>query len=153
MSDRLMVWTDGSFHTGSCVGGWAWRTRDGAEDSGSVADGITSEYMELLAIRKAIEAHQGQALLVLCDHAGIVRNLNRERKDFRLWATGSRRREDVRPILLGLDLLLSGTDVRLRWTRGHAGDPHNRAVDRLSRQARWHREAHPNALRYQSESA
>jgi ribonuclease HI len=149
---RLWIWTDGSFHSASVVGGWAWATPEGTQASGSLGNGVTSEYMELYAIRQALEIHQAprfsrshpNGLLIFCDHQGIVRNLNQHPRSFKTWATGSRRNPLTLPLLIGIELLMRSTPTEYRWTKGHARDAHNKVVDRLARHARLLRERDPD---------
>lgn len=149
---RLWLWTDGSFHSVSTVGGWAWAVPDGLHDFGALADGVTSEYMELYAIRQALESHQAprysrshpNGLLIFCDHQGIVRSLNQHPRSFKSWATSPRRNPLTLPLLVGIELLMRSTPTEFRWTKGHHRDAHNKVVDRLSRRARLHLESHPD---------
>lgn len=144
---RTWIWTDGSFHSDTEVGGWAWATRDGLSAHGALPRGLTSEHMELYAIRQALESHHARSatgLLIFCDHQGVVHNLNRSPRDFRAWASSTRRDPALAPTLIALDLLLHASSTpptQFRWTRAHARDHMNRTVDRLARRARARHEA------------
>lgn len=88
--DRCLVWTDGSYMDLSGHGGWAWATQDGKQNAGAVSGAVSSEAMEMKAILEAVVNLPG-SLLILCDHQGIVRNLNRIGPDLRTWVTGRNR--------------------------------------------------------------
>ena len=154
---RLRVWTDGSFHTASTVGGWAHATYHGHHlSSGALGDGVSSEYMELYAVSRALDyhatAHPTVPLLVLSDHAGLVHKLNlasTSPRDFASWARSRAQRasrisgDELGVLLVALSLQLDPdhANVCFRWTRGHDTDPTNKVVDRASRRARYDYEA------------
>lgn len=138
ISDRTVVFTDGSCLGNPGRGGWAWAVPDGPFASGAEA-ATTNQRMEVHAVLEAIRSLEGP-LLIVSDSAYVV-NCFEQR-----WYVGWKRRrwrnsqgapvanQDLWEPLLALALDPSRS-VKFRKILGHSGDPMNDLVDRLAVEA------------------
>lgn len=134
---NIEIYSDGSSNTVEGSGGWSYRILvDGdihAEDSGYV-DKYTNNESEL---------------------RGAIEGLKRVRRDFPLneelkctlfsdsrlvlgYANGSYacRAEHLLPLYIELRELFTYLNLNTTWIKGHSGNEHNEACDRLAKSAR-----------------
>ena len=137
-SDDLVVFTDGSCLGNPGPGGWAWAMPHGRYASGAEPVS-TNQRMEITAVLKALEAVQGD-VLVMSDSTYVV-NCFRDRW-WEGWLRRGWRNSAGKPVanrelwepLLAL-ALHSERSVRFSWVKGHSGDKMNDLVDLLAVEA------------------
>lgn len=130
----LVAATDGACPGNPGPGGWAWVTEDGRFDSGGEAPPSTNNRMELVAVKCVLESHTGIDLRIITDSELIV-------KTFTEWLPGWRSRgmrtstgEPVSnaELVLNVDRLTWGRQVRWEHVRGHSGHALNERADALA---------------------
>lgn len=135
-STRTVVYTDGACLGNPGPGGWAWAVPDGPYRSGAEA-ATTNQRMEITAVLDAVR-HLDGPLEVVSDSAYVV-NCWRDRWWEGWLANGwqSSRKQPVanRDLWEPLVAEFQTGRIRMRWVRGHAGDPMNELVDRLAVEA------------------
>ncbi|MCL1899013.1 MAG: ribonuclease HI [Promicromonosporaceae bacterium] len=134
----IIVSTDGSClkNPGGAIG-WAWVDhQDGHFDSGGAAEG-TNQIAELIAILRAVEAHPGEApLLIESDSQYAIKSATEwlpgwKRKG---WRTAAGKPVQNLELIKALDAAISARPgpVRFRWVRGHVGNLFNERADELA---------------------
>lgn len=126
------LYADGSCKPNPGVGGWAWRlVRVGhgvvAEGSGRSDGRTTNNRMEIEAIVKGLEACLGRGI-----QAVDVRTDSK----YAIGMMGNWRPGKNQDLVAHLRKLIGRFPygVHRKWIKGHAGNPHNVAVDRLAGQ-------------------
>jgi len=139
---HVLIYTDGSCDTKSGDGGWAYLLEyAGVQRRASGYEaGTTNNRMELTAAVKALEA-----LTEPCD-VTLVTDSQYLKKAFtdgwlkswqrNGWRTASKQPVKNKDLWLELLELTSRHEVRWEWTRGHAGQQQNEAVDTMALKAR-----------------
>lgn len=139
----VSLYTDGGCHGNPGPGGWAFRIVDGAgtvvdEASGGDA-ATTNNRMELTAVIRGLEVLDGRAasVTVVTDsqyvRQGITDWINRWKRNG--WLTAAKKPVKNSDLWRTLDALNARVAPAWRWTRGHAGDTHNEACDRMVQRA------------------
>ncbi len=139
--DRVIIYSDGGCKPNPGRGGWAvlliWGDAQ-KELSGGEAD-TTNNRMELTAAVRALEALKRPCRVEFYTDSEYLK------KGITEWIAGWRRSgwktSKGDPVLnqdlwQKLDELTQRHEITWKWTRGHAGNPHNERVDRLATQAR-----------------
>ena len=117
--------------------GWAWVDHDGGRfDSGGAAKG-TNQIAELTAVLRAIEAHPGEApLLIESDSKYAISCATDWVEGWRRkgWRTASGSPVKNLELVQAIDRAITQRpgSVRFRWVRGHVGNPFNERADSLA---------------------
>lgn len=133
----VTVWTDGSaLHNPRGAMGWAWEDSEGRRDAGGAAAG-TNQIGELTAVFMALMAHPTGDLKIITDSMYVMNVAEKWSKSWqrRGWKLGSGEPVKNLPLVKGIRRLLDGRErpVKFQWTKGHAGDAGNEAVDDAAR--------------------
>jgi ribonuclease HI len=129
-----LVYTDGACSGNPGPGGWAWVVPDGPWRSG-FDPATTNQRMEITAALSACETFDGP-LEIVSDSTYVV-HCWRDR----WWEGWLRRgwRNSKKEPVANRDLwerlvphLRDRADLRLRWVKGHSGDPWNEVADALA---------------------
>ena len=138
----LEIFTDGACSGNPGPGGWAWAAApDGTPCASGGEAHTTNQRMEIRAVIEALRANAGHGpgeLCIVSDSTYVV-NCFRDRWWVRWQANGWRnaKRQPVANADLWEPLieLYRAGQPRLRWVKGHGGDPLNDLVDRLAVEA------------------
>ncbi len=132
----ITVYTDGACSGNPGPGGWAWAVAPDGRPAGSGGElATTNQRMELRAVLEALTALPDRPIEVVSDSTYVV-NCFRDRW-YVSWRRNGWRNSKKEPVK-NRDLweplveLVTSADVRLRWVKGHSGDPMNDLVDRLA---------------------
>lgn len=133
----VTVWTDGSaLHNPRGAMGWAWEDSEGRRDAGGAAAG-TNQIGELTAVFMALMAHPTGELKIVTDSMYVMNVAEKWSKGWqrRGWKLGSGEPVKNLPLVKGIRRLLDARErpVKFQWTKGHAGDAGNEAVDDAAR--------------------
>lgn len=133
----VTVWTDGSaLHNPRGAMGWAWEDSEGRRDAGGAAAG-TNQIGELTAVFMALMAHPTGELKIVTDSMYVMNVAEKWSKGWqrRGWKLGSGEPVKNLPLVKGIRRLLDDRErpVEFQWTKGHAGDAGNEAVDDAAR--------------------
>lgn len=149
---NFFLFTDGGCHGNPGPGGWAWRLVDRsntvvAERYGSEST-TTNNKMELAAVINGLqEVHNrinsqeidgdAEVVEVVTDSQYVRQGITDWIKRWRVngWQTSAKKPVKNRELWQRLDEVNSKVSPRWRWVKGHAGDEHNEACDRLVQQA------------------
>ena len=128
----MKVWTDGACFPNPGDGAWAWVSKD-AEEWGKEKD-TTNNRMELLAVIKAIHAHDCERLIVYTDSQYVSRGYTSwmhrwQKKGWKLKANKPVKNKDLWDKLF---MIYHARDVEVHWIRGHSGHPMNERADFLA---------------------
>jgi ribonuclease HI len=142
-SSAILIYTDGACFPNPGRGGWGVRIvhSDGTRDElqGSASGSTTSSRMEMTAVLMGLRAvtEADRPVIVRSDSQFVIRTLcgrYRRHKNFDLWKDTDRE-------------VARFSRIRFEWVRGHAGDVHNEAADKLANagaaQARYPHSAPP----------
>ena len=133
----LIVATDGACPGNPGPGGWAWVTADARSDSGGEPAPSTNNRMELMAAKKALEAHPDVDVTLQTDSKLIV-------DTFTEWLPGWMNRGMRKPngdpvanakLILEIHRLARERVVHWEHVRGHRGHALNERADALAREA------------------
>lgn len=136
--DFVVIHTDGGCDgKKGGVGAWAFVAHfpDGLvieETSGMME--TTNNRMEMMAVIKALEAIEiGRPLRLISDSEYVVKGIN---SWCRNWVRNGWKNSQGKPVVnqdlwRHLLMLYQLHDVRLEWTKGHAGNAHNERADML----------------------
>lgn len=145
--NTVYLYSDGGCHGNPGPGGWAWRLVDGdgtvlAERSGFEGT-TTNNRMELQAVIDGLNAARIRfpepipTIVVVTDsqyvRQGITDWIRRWRKNG--WITTAKRPVKNGELWRALDEVNTATGAEWQWVKGHAGDTHNEACDRLVQEA------------------
>ena len=133
----VTVWTDGSaLHNPRGAMGWAWEDSEGRRDAGGAAAG-TNQIGELTAVFMALMAHPTGDLKIVTDSMYVMNVAEKWSKSWqrRGWKLGSGEPVKNLPLVKGIRRLLDDRErpVKFQWTKGHAGNAGNEAVDDAAR--------------------
>jgi ribonuclease HI len=139
MANLIEVFCDGSGNTMASDGGFGWRiVVDGVvlEEGSGYASVATNNTMELQAAitgltrAEAIIQQNGWQLAkaVLVSDSQLVLGYASDK-----WRCKA---EHLRPLKVELTKVYNRLDAETRWIKGHSGDEHNEAVDKLAGNAR-----------------
>jgi ribonuclease HI len=151
--EKWYLYTDGGCHGNPGPGGWAWRivAADGtvlAERSGYESL-TTNNRMELGAVIDGLQevlrrtdVPSGHGLVVITDsqyvRQGITAWIHRWRTNG--WITTAKKPVKNGDLWKALDELNARLGPAWEWVKGHAGDDHNEACDRMVQEViRTHR--------------
>ena len=139
---HVHIYTDGSCHTGSGDGGWAYLLRCGAatkEASGFAAE-TTNNRMELTAAVEALKALKEGCRVTLTTDSQYLRKAFTdgwlEKWQRNGWQTAAKKPVKNKDLWIELLTLDQRHRLEWRWTKGHAGHADNERVDTLALQAR-----------------
>jgi ribonuclease HI len=127
-SSAILIYTDGACFPNPGRGGWGVRIvhSDGTRDElqGSASGSTTSSRMEMTAVLMGLRAvtEADRPVIVRSDSQFVIRTLcgrYRRHKNFDLWKDTDRE-------------VARFSRIRFEWVRGHAGDVHNEAADKLA---------------------
>ena len=127
-NSAILIYTDGACFPNPGRGGWGVRIvySDGTrrELQGSASGWTTSSRMEMIAVLMGLRAvtEANRPVVVRSDSQFVIRTLcgsYRRHKNFDLWKDIDR------------EVARFGR-IRFEWVRGHAGDVHNEAADKLA---------------------
>src|SRR5208283_2360599 len=127
-SSAILIYTDGACFPNPGRGGWGARIiySDGTRDElqGRASGWTTSSRMEMTSILMSLRAVTGanRPVIVRSDSQFVIRTLcgrYRRHKNFDLWKDIDRE-------------VARFSRIRFEWVRGHAGDVHNEAADKLA---------------------
>ena len=127
-SSAILIYTDGACFPNPGRGGWGARIvySDGTRDElqGSASGWTTSSRMEMTAVLMGLRAvtEANRPVIVRSDSQFVIRTLcgrYRRHKNFDLWKDIDRE-------------VARFSRIRFEWVRGHAGDVHNEAADKLA---------------------
>ena len=127
-SSAILVYTDGACFPNPGRGGWGARIvySDGScrELQGSASAWTTSSRMEMTAVLMGLRAvtEANRPVIVRSDSQFVIRTLcgrYQRHKNFDLWKDIDRE-------------VARFSRIRFEWVRGHAGDLHNEAADKLA---------------------
>ena len=127
-SSAILIYTDGACFPNPGRGGWGARIvySDGTRDElqGSASGWTTSSRMEMTAVVMGLRAvtRADRPVIVRSDSQFVIRTLcgrYRRHKNFDLWKDIDRE-------------VARFSRIRFEWLRGHAGDVHNEAADKLA---------------------
>jgi ribonuclease HI len=128
-SSAILIYTDGACFPNPSRGGWGVRIvhSDGTRDElqGSASGSTTSSRMEMTAVLMGLRAvtEADRPVIVRSDSQFVIRTLcgrYRRHKNFDLWKDTDRE-------------VARFSRIRFEWVRGHAGDVHNEAADKLAK--------------------
>lgn len=140
---RVLVYTDGGCRGNPGIGGWGAILVDPAGAKARVLVGgereTTNNRMEMSAALQALSSLKGDGVVV------EVRTDSRYLIDVASkwmpsWKRGGWKRKDGEPVknldlVQALDAAITRHRVRWTWVEGHAGEPGNEFVDRLTNEA------------------
>ncbi len=127
-SSAILIYADGACFPNPGRGGWGVRIvhSDGTRDElqGSASGSTTSSRMEMTAVLMGLRAvtRADCPVIVRSDSQFVIRTLcgrYRRHKNFDLWKDIDRE-------------VARFSRIRFEWVRGHAGDVHNEAADKLA---------------------
>jgi ribonuclease HI len=127
-SSAILIYTDGACFPNPGRGGWGARIvySDGTRDElqGSASGWTTSSRMEMTAVLMGLRAitEANRPVVVRSDSQFVIRTLcgrYRRHKNVDLWKDIDRE-------------VARFSRIRFEWVRGHAGDVHNEAADKLA---------------------
>jgi ribonuclease HI len=127
-SSAILIYADGACFPNPGRGGWGVRIvhSDGTRDElqGSASGSTTSSRMEMTAVLMGLRAvtEANRPVIVRSDSEFVIRTLcgqYRRHKNFDLWKDIDRE-------------VARFSRIRFEWVRGHAGDVHNEAADKLA---------------------
>lgn len=122
---NVTAWTDGScLRNPDGPGGWAVVFMDGRQISGHEAS-TTNNRMELRAIIEAVKlVPHGRRAVIWTDSQLCVK-----------CGSGSWKRRANKDLWREFDLAMRKKNVRIKWLKGHNGDPMNERADELAKLA------------------
>lgn len=134
----IKVWCDGACFPNPGVGGWAWTTLVGEEDSGGHPR-TTNQRMELLAVLNAVKhLHRKKTRVVVFTDSQYVINgatIWTQRWIENQWVTKTHQKVKYREEWEELYKHTRTGNIAFQWVRGHSGDPGNERADYLASQA------------------
>ena len=137
MAPPIIVYTDGACSGNPGPGGWAWAVSPDGDPSGAGGErATTNQRMEIAAVLEAVRALGADAPIEVVSDSTYVVNCFRD-KWYARWQANGWRNAQRKPVA-NVDLwqplieLVLAYDVRLRWVKGHSGDPMNDLVDQLA---------------------
>ncbi len=128
-SSAILIYTDGACDPNPGRGGWGVRIvhPDGTrhELKGSASEWTTSNRMEMTAVLMGLRAitEANRPVVVRSDSQYVINTL---RGQYRRYANPDLWKEIYR------EVARFGGRIRFEWVRGHDGDVHNEAADRLA---------------------
>ena len=139
MINLLEVFCDGSGNTLSSDGGYGWRiVADGSvvEDGSGYLPHATNNVAELTA---AIEGLKRAEALIILNGWQLAKVVLVSDSQLCLGYASDKWRckaEHLRPLKTELTQIYNRIDADTRWVKGHSGQEHNEAVDKLAGEAR-----------------
>ena len=139
MINLLEVFCDGSGNTLSSDGGYGWRiVADGSvvEDGSGYLPHATNNVAELTA---AIEGLKRAEALIILNGWQLAKVVLVSDSQLCLGYASDKWRckaEHLRPLKTELTQIYNRIDADTRWVKGHSGQEHNEAVDKLAGVAR-----------------
>lgn len=135
----IEVWTDGAFSRGKPpkhppVGGWAWCTEDGRQDSGG-EEHTTSQRMEMRAALQAALTVLDDEIRIVSDSAYVVNCFQEQWYlgwELNGWMTSTRKPVANRDLWELLIDIVEFRGITFRKVRGHVGDVMNERADKLA---------------------
>ena len=140
-SDRptYALFTDGACIGNPGPGGWAYILREVASDTEvEAADGeskTTNNRMELMAVIEGLSALPEPSDVALCaDSEYVLKGIDEWLEGWkrRGWRTAAKKPVKNDDLWQRIDALIQVHNVRVEWTRGHAGHAENERCDQLA---------------------
>lgn len=148
MSNKCLIWTDGSYSRVDGTGGYAAiLLADGIEkEVGGFAYDTTNQRMEMRACIAALEAlnerivlRDGWSVTIYSDSAYVVNCFQQQwipKWRSRDWRNSKNKPVDNQDLWERLEDLVNKYDVEFVHVKGHSGHALNERVDRLAHKAR-----------------
>lgn len=145
--EYLVIFTDGGCSGNPGPGGWAYCLVDDAgnllEERWGAEAQTTNNRMELSATVAALSRvlehpeFQGLPITLYTDSQYVQKGISEwiQAWKARGWRTSSKEPVKNRDLWEELDRLNSFLAISWRWVKGHAGNPYNERVDRLTQEA------------------
>ncbi len=139
MTNLIEIYADGSGNTLASDGGYGWRiVVDDVvlEDGSGYLPQATNNIAELTA---AIEGLKRVEAIIIQNGWQLAKVVLVSDSQLCLGYASDKWRckaEHLRPLKTELTQIYSRLDADTRWVKGHAGDKHNEAVDKLAGEAR-----------------
>lgn len=137
----FVVYSDGGCHGNPGPAGWGVVVLQGGRVVG-VAGGFlghqTNQIAELeAAIAGLTRTPAGSVVELVSDSQYVLKGISEWRKGWeaRGWLNSNKQPVANKAIWQRLFALVDARKVKVRWVKGHTGDPHNERCDELARQA------------------
>lgn len=137
----FVVYSDGGCHGNPGPAGWGVVILEAGrvvEVAGGYLGNQTNQIAELeAAIAGLARTPAGAVVELVSDSQYVLKGISEWRKGWeaRGWLNASKQPVANKAIWQRLFALVDARRVKVRWVRGHTGDPHNERCDELARQA------------------
>ena len=137
----FVVYSDGGCHGNPGPAGWGVVVLQGGrvvEVAGGFLGHQTNQLAELeAAIAGLTRTPAGSVVELVSDSQYVLKGVSEWRKGWetRGWLNANKQPVANKAIWQRLFALADARQVKVRWVRGHTGDPHNERCDELARQA------------------
>ncbi len=136
---KFFLYTDGGCHGNPGPGAWAWRLvgddREVIAESSGFSAHTTNNRMELTAVIEGLTyvRNRGESITVITDSQYVRQGITSWITKWRTngWMTTAKKPVKNIELWRTLDEMNAAVGPTWQWVKGHNGDMHNEACDRL----------------------